>query len=116
MNLLSCCTHVHRSGRPAITKTASVSKMHCKGSENDKKLMHVCCPKERRTDRKTSPAWKVHEASLVYVAGLIRLRTALMRYSGNELTATMSATFHANRVVITKDKSKYSGRNAILIT
>lgn len=43
--------------------------------------------------------------SLVNVAGLRRLRTTLIMYKGNELTATIRATFQANRVEITNERS-----------
>lgn len=43
--------------------------------------------------------------SLLYVAGRTLLRTVLMSQSGNELTHTMSATFHANRHESTNDRS-----------
>lgn len=43
--------------------------------------------------------------SLLVAAGATRLRMNLIKYSGKELTATMTATFHAKRPESTNVRS-----------
>ena len=76
---------------------------------------------------------KSHHNNLLDVAGATLLRISLIIYNGSELTATMTATFHANLTEVTNARSggqwvrtvakvskhlylpKYSGKNTILI-